>query len=199
MPPIMMQIKKQAGEGERMKKSAFAILATSLMVLVGFGALSASALTLTDNGDSDCVVLSGTVDAYYYTINPCERKDLKLENVAVKITEPTSGQEQTVFTSVTQKKLFRTIPGGQYTASVHKNYEYTVEIDIILTLDGVEYEFVDSQTINVGETDTTLDFSIKGEPYEEEEEQSKSVQSFSKLYNLIYRLSEICPALSAYL
>jgi len=175
-----------------MKKSAFAIIAASLMVLVTFGAMSASAITLSDDG-SDCVVLSGSVDAYYYTINPCEMQTLSLENIAVKITEPTTGQEQTVFTSVTQKKLFRTIPGGSYTASVHKGFDYTVEIDVILNLDGVDYEFKDSQTVSVGEENVQVNFNIHGDVYKEE---SNSVQTFSMLLNkLIYRLSEKCPAI----
>ncbi len=176
-----------------MKKSAFAIFATFIMILVTFGALSASSLTLSDNG-SDCVLLSGSVEAYYYTVNPCEEKTLILENVEVTITEPTTGQTQAVYTSVTQKKLFRTIPGGKYSASVHKNFDYTVEVDVILTLDGVEYEFKDSQTVSIGETDTTLNFNIKGEIYQEE---SKSVQTFSLLSKLLYRLSERYPNLQS--
>ena len=172
-----------------MKKTVFAITATFLMMMVAFGTLSASSAITSTQAESDCVTLTGTVDGYYSTVNPCETVTLRLENVPVTITDNTYGKTQTVMTTVETSKLFGLIvvPGGEFTASVYKNMEYTVEVDVTLNFDGVEYQFTDSQTVIVGEEGIPVNFNIHGEIVTPEE---KSLDNFPMIRNIINRLSE---------
>ena len=171
-----------------MKKIVFAILAT-FMLTITFGAMSATAKIATTQAETDCVMLTGSVTGYYSTINPCETVTTTLESIPVTITDTMFGTVQTVTTTVTTSKLFGliTTPGGAFSASVHKNLEYTIDIDVTLNIDGVDYDFKDSQVVSVGESDASVSFMVHGTIVKPE---SKSINRLPIIQNIIHKLSE---------
>jgi len=88
-PPVLLStLKKQAGEVKKMKKIMFAILAASFMVLLTFGAMSASAEA------------TGTIYGTVYGVienDWGENTYITLANVPVTIT-CSDGESRTVFT-----------------------------------------------------------------------------------------------------
>ena len=178
-----------------MKKIVFAISA-ALLVLLTFSVMSASAQTTTTQAETDCVMLTGTIEGYYSTINPCETVTTTLESVPVTITDNTFGKVQTVTTTVTTTKFFglKVIPGGDFAASVHKNLEYTIDVDVTLNIDGVDYVFKDSQVVSVGETDAAVSFFIHGQLVKPE---SKSATNFALFNTIVNRLAARYPGIFA--
>ena len=171
-----------------MKKIVFAIFAALLMTALTFGAISATAKTTSVLNASDCVPITGVVEGTYSTVNPCTTQTIRLEGIEVTITDNTFGTVNTVTTSFASKKfLIIPVPGGEFSAEVYKNLDYTISIDATINIDGFDYKFEDSQTVSVGETGASVSFNIHGELVKPE---SKSFVKMPMIQNILNRLVE---------
>ena len=92
-----------------MRKALFALTATFLMVVIGFGAMSVNAV------DPDCALISGRVSGLYTTA-ACEPAEIALEGIPVTITA-SNGVTEVATTSTAGRRT----AGGMYWCPVILN------------------------------------------------------------------------------